>query len=50
MGFGTHLDQDDFKAVIKQFAGQIKEVDEELKCQVKFSQAKAIELFESARL
>lgn len=35
---------------MEQFAGQIKEVDEELKSQVKSLQAKAVELFESARL
>lgn len=50
MGFGIQVDQNDFKTVVKQFAGQIKEVNEELEFQVKFSQAKAIELFESACL
>ena len=50
MGSGTQVDQDDFKAVVEQFAGQIKTVEEEIANQVKTQQAKAVELFESARL
>lgn len=50
MGSGTQVDQDDFKAAVEQFAERIKAVDEELESQVKSSQAKAAELFESARL
>lgn len=50
MGSGTQVDQDDFKAVVEQFAQRVKEVDEELESQVKWSQAKAVELYESARL
>lgn len=50
MGSGTQVDQDNFKAVVKNFAGQIKDVDEELESQVKSSQVRAAELFESAHL
>ncbi len=48
MGSGTQVDQGDFKAAVKQFAESIKVIDEELESQVKLSQAKAAELFESA--
>ncbi len=44
------VDQDDFKTILKKFAEWIKEIDEELESQVKFSQAKAVELFKSACL
>lgn len=35
---------------MENFAGQIKEVDKELESQIKFSQAKVAELFESVHL
>lgn len=50
MGFGTQVDQDDFKVTVEKFAEEIKEVDEELESQVKSSQAKVAELFESVCL
>ena len=49
MGSGTQVDQDDFKTAVEQFAQRIKAVDQELETQVKSQQAKAAELFESAR-
>lgn len=50
MGSGTQVDQDDFKTAVEQFAQRIKAVDQELDAQVKSQQAKAAELFESARV
>lgn len=36
--------------MVEQFVGRIKEINEELKSQVKSTQAKAAELYKSARL
>lgn len=50
MGSGTQVDQDDFKTAVEQFAQRIKAVGQGLGTQVKSQQAKAAELFESARV
>lgn len=35
MGPGSQIDQDDFKAAVEQFTGQIKAIEEEIANQVK---------------
>lgn len=50
LGSGTQVEQDDFKAVVEQFAQQIKTDQKDLNEQVKNKKANAAEMFKAARL
>lgn len=50
MGFSTQIDQNDFKAVVEQFVGQVKAVQDKLNEQVKTSKVKSSKLYEMAYL
>ncbi len=50
MGFGTQVDQDNFKITMEQFADQIKAIEKEIANQTKTQQAKVAKLHKSGRL